>query len=179
MSCTSSCIHVTGPHRPMSVLGAATVTGSHCAEARLNDLLALLAATESTTTAPTPAAGASTASVEAVASVLNHIAHHVDAPLRITDLAAMAGLHRSHFTAVFTRLTGLPPSRYVVVARLAHARELLETTPLPLEQVAVRCGFDSASHLTRRFTEYEGLSPGRYRTQHATTQQELGLGQQN
>lgn len=160
-------------------LGNATAAGSHSADARLNDLLALLAATESTTTPPTPAAGVSTASVEAVASVLNHIAHHVASPLRITDLADMAGLHRSHFTAVFTRLTGLPPSRYVVVARLAHARELLETTALSLDQIAVRCGFDSASHLTRRFTEYEGLPPGRYRTQHATTQQELGLDQQN
>lgn len=164
--------------RAAADLAEQTLTGAHAGDARLNDLLALLAGAPDAASAPPAGEGTTPASVEAVAAVLNHIAHHVDSPLRITDLAAMAGLHRSHFTAVFTRLTGLPPSRYVVAARLARARELLETTSLGLDQIATRCGFDSASHLARRFNEYEGLSPGRYRTRHATTQHELGLGQQ-
>lgn len=158
-------------------LAEQTSYGNHQADAQLNEMLAVLSRNGTRAVVAHGDTAASTASVDAVAAVLGHIASHVCEPLRISELAALAGLHRSHFSAVFTRLTGLPPSRYVTAARLAAARDLLETTDLTLDQIASRCGFDSASHLARRFHQYEAIPPGQYRSQHATTQRALGLGE--
>ena len=109
-----------------------------------------------------------------IARVLDHITRHTDQPLRVTELADLAGLHRGHFSLLFSRLTGLSPSQYVTAARIARARELLEHSELTLDTIADRCGFSSASHLARRFKEYEGLAPGTYRDRHAPPRSELG-----
>lgn len=109
-----------------------------------------------------------------IARVLDHIAHHTDQHLRVSELAALAGLQRGHFSLLFGRLTGLSPSQYVTAARVARARELLAHSDLTLEAIAERCGFSSASHLARRFKEYEGMAPGSYRDHHGPARNELG-----
>ncbi|OLL77967.1 Transcriptional regulator, AraC family [Pseudonocardia sp. Ae168_Ps1] len=48
--------------------------------------------------------------------------------------------------------------------RVAVARELLETTDLPVEQIAGRCGFGSGAGLRRHFTDAVGVSPRSYRS---------------
>lgn len=159
--------------RLVAELGAATTSGDRRADAELNLLLADLARLPTEVEVP-DAPGLSGRSAD-IARVLDHITRHPDAPLRVTDLARLAGLQRGHFSLLFSRLTGLSPSQYVTAARIARARELLEHSALPLDAVADRCGFSSASHLTRRFKEYEGLPPGAYRDSHAPARSALGL----
>jgi AraC family transcriptional regulator len=47
--------------------------------------------------------------------------------------------------------------------RLERARELLETSAMPIAEVAERSGFASQSHLTRVFSGTFGVSPGQFR----------------
>ncbi|WP_165679541.1 helix-turn-helix transcriptional regulator, partial [Metapseudomonas otitidis] len=51
----------------------------------------------------------------------------------------------------------------VLARRLAHARHLLAHTTLPLGEVALACGFSSASHFSNRFRRALGGTPGEYR----------------
>jgi transcriptional regulator GlxA family with amidase domain len=58
----------------------------------------------------------------------------------------------------------------VEALRVERARALLETTDLPVEDVARRCGFGTPETFRRAFGRRVGVNPTRYRTSFATAQ---------
>ncbi|MGF1475695.1 MAG: helix-turn-helix domain-containing protein [Geminicoccaceae bacterium] len=83
------------------------------------------------------------------------------------SLAAIAGeacLSPHHFLRAFKAATGKTPHRYVQERRVDLCRRLLETTDLPLADIAYQCGFASQSHMTTVFGSAVGTTPGRYRS---------------
>lgn len=81
----------------------------------------------------------------------------------IATLASMAGLSTSQFTALFKQQMGVPPLRYQSDLRMAKARELLDSTDLPVAVVAVECGYDDPLYFSRQFTRTHQQSPTAYR----------------
>jgi transcriptional regulator GlxA family with amidase domain len=55
--------------------------------------------------------------------------------------------------------TGVTPTEYVETARLDAARRLLEDTDVPLQQVALRCGFGNTDTMRRTFLRRIGTGP--------------------
>jgi AraC family transcriptional regulator len=47
--------------------------------------------------------------------------------------------------------------------RIAHARELLANSELPLAEIALHCGFLDQSRFTTTFRKLSGVTPGQYR----------------
>jgi AraC-like DNA-binding protein len=84
----------------------------------------------------------------------------------VPSLAALASQVRSTPRGLnegFRELFGQTVSEYVLEARLNHARELLETTPLALKEIADRVGYAHVSNFTNAFSRRFGISPARYR----------------
>jgi transcriptional regulator GlxA family with amidase domain len=87
---------------------------------------------------------------------------------RSLDLDAWAGgalMSRRTFTRRFRERTGESPGRWLLRQRLELARTLLETTRLPMDEVAERSGLGSSASLRRHFREVLGTSPRRHREQ--------------
>jgi AraC family transcriptional regulator len=84
-------------------------------------------------------------------------------PISLGQLAGLCALSEYHFARMFRASFGLPPHQYVLARRLARARHLLRHTRLPLGEIALACGFASASHFTHRFRQAVGGTPGDYR----------------
>jgi transcriptional regulator GlxA family with amidase domain len=84
-------------------------------------------------------------------------------PLRVDALAAHAGYSPRTFLRRFRAETGTTPLAWLHAARIGRARELLESTGLPVEQVASRCGFGSAVALRRHFLAATATTPSAYR----------------
>jgi transcriptional regulator GlxA family with amidase domain len=84
-------------------------------------------------------------------------------PLPVAALAAHAGWSERTFLRRFRAETGTTPLRWLHGARIGLARELLERTELPVEQVAGTCGFGSATALRRHFHEATATTPTAYR----------------
>ncbi|MGX1759550.1 helix-turn-helix domain-containing protein [Streptomyces lydicus] len=61
-------------------------------------------------------------------------------PLTVDQLAHRVGMSRRTLIRRFHTDTGLPPVRWLLDARLARARELLESSDLTVEAVARHCG---------------------------------------
>lgn len=95
--------------------------------------------------------------------VTAHIAGDPTAPLDGPSLAAVAGLSRSRLIALFRAQLGATPQDYVERVRLVHAAGLLQSTRLPLAEVALRSGFASPYYLSARFRRAFGTAPSHYR----------------
>ena len=85
-------------------------------------------------------------------------------PLSLSDAVTVAGIAASHLVRSFSRDVGLPPKSYHAQARLALARRLLAEGK-SATWVAYECGFADQSHLSRRFKQCYGLTPGAFQTQ--------------
>lgn len=87
----------------------------------------------------------------------------LDQPLSLGQLAGLCALSEYHFARMFRESFGTPPHRYVLQRRLQRACRLLRETTQPLGEVALACGFASASHFTNRFRQTLEATPGEYR----------------
>ncbi|MEC5320851.1 helix-turn-helix domain-containing protein [Brenneria populi subsp. brevivirga] len=84
-------------------------------------------------------------------------------PLTLTELAAEVGLSEFHFARMFRRSEGVAPHQYVMRRRLARAEEMLRHSALSITEIALACGFSSASHLSHRFKRERGMTPSALR----------------
>ncbi|MFE0421951.1 GlxA family transcriptional regulator [Streptomyces sp. NPDC058953] len=98
-----------------------------------------------------------------LAPLLEWAVERIGDPVDLGDLAAHAGLSVRTLARRFTDQLGTSPGRWLLAQRIATARELLETTDLPLDTVARRAGLSSATNLRRRFLASVGTTPGAYR----------------
>jgi AraC family transcriptional regulator len=95
--------------------------------------------------------------------LVDYIETHLDQPLSLGQLAGMCALSEYHFARMFRESFGLPPHQYLLARRLDRARQLLRSTALAFGDVALECGFASASHFSNRFRQAMGATPGDYR----------------
>jgi transcriptional regulator GlxA family with amidase domain len=85
-------------------------------------------------------------------------------PLTLADLAAHARVSTRTLTRRFREETGLSPLQWLLHQRIDRARELLETTDLPIEQVARHSGLGTAESLRLHLMRRNGVTPTAYRT---------------
>lgn len=88
---------------------------------------------------------------------------------RLAALSARAGFSERHLTRLFVRELGRTPGRFVEEVRLEAARQLLESSDVPLAVIARRAGLGSAETLRRAFTRAMDCSPHAYRQRFRTT----------
>ncbi|MFF5972804.1 GlxA family transcriptional regulator [Streptomyces sp. NPDC012769] len=88
---------------------------------------------------------------------------HLDEPLTLTDLARHAGVSVRTLSRRFLAETGLSPLQWLLHQRIERAKELLETTTLPMDRLAHESGLGSADSLRRHLLRRTGLTPTAYR----------------
>jgi len=94
----------------------------------------------------------------------------------MAEVGAIAGVTISHLVRSFSRSVGLPPRSYHAQVRVARARRLLAEGK-SATWVAYECGFADQSHLSRRFKECHGVTPGAFQAQYLGQRSALGLGE--
>lgn len=84
-------------------------------------------------------------------------------PLSLEDMADIAHLSPYHFSRVFHRVIGVPPSEFLAALRLDAAKRLLLTTSLSVTDICFEVGYTSLGSFTTRFTQLVGLPPRQLR----------------
>jgi len=88
----------------------------------------------------------------------------LDQALPVESLARRAQVSRRTFDRRFREITGTAPAAWLIHQRVLRAQQLLESTRLPVEQVARQCGFSTAAALRPHFRRIIGTVPAAYRT---------------
>lgn len=91
-------------------------------------------------------------------------------PVSIDRLAQSLGYHRTHFSKIFKRYTGLSPIHFLLKIRMERAKHLL-LGPLTIEQVASSVGFPDPLYFSKQFRKWYGQSPSEYRNAYSGPQQ--------
>lgn len=99
---------------------------------------------------------------DSMAPVLAWMLDHLAEELSVERIAAHAHMSPRTFARRFRDTTGTTPAAWLNRRRLERARELLEATDLPVEEVARRVGFGSAGVLRHHFAAL-GTTPNAYR----------------
>ena len=97
----------------------------------------------------------------------DYIDANIGADIALGDLAAIACMSVGHFLRAFRATAGITPYQYVLKRRLSHACDILRSSSLPVGDIARRCGFKTASHLSSKFHASFGRSPSSYRERSA------------
>ena len=100
--------------------------------------------------------------------LLDQVRSALDQDWPLDRLAAEAALSLRALHRRFREATGRSPGAWLTGERVVLARELLESTTLPVEDLAVACGFGSAATLRHHFRAVLGTSPAAYRARFRT-----------
>lgn len=92
---------------------------------------------------------------------INVVRERFDGPLRVDDLAAIAGLSTTAFHRQFKDLTGMTPIRFQKQIRLLEARRLMLADKVSAEAAAFQVGYASPSQFSREYRRMFGLPPAR------------------
>ena len=82
----------------------------------------------------------------------------------VSALAKEVGLSVSHFSSLFRETTGFSPRLYQTRLRMLKARQLLDTTDLPISNIARLVGYQDPLYFSRRFQLIHKVTPTEHRT---------------
>jgi AraC family transcriptional regulator len=95
--------------------------------------------------------------------VLEYIHEHLDQNIKLADLAQLLGISQFHFSTLFKQAIGVSPYQYLLQQRIERAKQLLKQTERSILDIALECGFNSHSHLSKQFRQLTGITPKTYR----------------
>jgi len=101
-------------------------------------------------------------SVQKVAEGIVYMSEHLNEPMRVRALAALANLSPAHFTVLFKEQTGSSPRDYLHLLRIHRACQLLRTSAFHVKEIASRLGYQDQFHFSRQFKAFQGVSPTEY-----------------
>jgi AraC family transcriptional regulator, transcriptional activator FtrA len=95
--------------------------------------------------------------------LLDSMLRQITEDLSTAALAKKAAMSERTFLRRFQQTTGTTPAQWLIAARVDRARELLESSSLPIDAIAERCGLGTAITLRRHFKARLGVAPTTYR----------------
>jgi AraC family transcriptional regulator len=98
-----------------------------------------------------------------LSQVTEFMRDNISSPIRLSQLAELAGLSSSQFGRAFKISTGTTPHQWFLDARIECAKAMLADRNRNLVDIALETGFSEQSHFSRAFRTATGASPKAWR----------------
>jgi AraC-like DNA-binding protein len=99
---------------------------------------------------------------EYVKKSLRFIDYNYSRDIDVDDIAANAGISRSHLYRLFMQHLSIPPNEYLTRYRIQKACVLLKSQNLSVGEAAYSTGFSDQLYFSRVFKKYKGVPPSRW-----------------
>ncbi len=100
-----------------------------------------------------------------IRKMTGYIHQHYDLKMTIDDIAAAGTVCRSKCYELFNKYVGQTPNNYLFQYRIQKGREMLRETKRPICEIAIACGFQTASYFSYVFRKEMGIIPQDFRKQ--------------
>lgn len=101
---------------------------------------------------------------EKLLAIIAHFEENLDGEIDLGALTRDLGVSRRQIERLFRTHLNTTPKRYLQDLRLHRARILLAETDMPVVEVAIACGYETAGNFSKRFREAFGMSPYKFST---------------
>ena len=95
--------------------------------------------------------------------VCNYIKLHYPEQITLDDLATVAHINKNHLIRKFKDKLNTSPIAYLIQYRLDISKRLLSKTDLPINSIAMQCGFNDYSYFCMIFKRTFSITPAQYR----------------
>ncbi len=99
----------------------------------------------------------------AVQKVITLISSDLSANLTLCSLAESQNISAGYLSSVFKRDTGKTLTEYIMNERMQRAIQLLSTTNLQIQTIALHCGIMDVQYFSKIFKRFTGKTPKEYR----------------
>lgn len=96
-----------------------------------------------------------------ILAVYNYIDEHLDEPMTLRSLAAIAGLSPNYLSHLFKQLNGISLWDYIIAKRIEKAAKLIlsPNSNLTMLEIALECGFNNTVNFNKAFKKQKGFTP--------------------
>ncbi len=98
-----------------------------------------------------------------VAEAKSFVRSHMKEEMQVADIAGMVNMSSSYFSHVFKKEEGISFVEYVYRVRMEHARYLLESSDMKINEIADEVGIFNPNYFSTQFKKSVGQSPLEYR----------------
>ncbi|WP_018756816.1 helix-turn-helix domain-containing protein [Paenibacillus terrigena] len=98
-----------------------------------------------------------------IAVCQNYIFNRIYEPIKLTELAEVAGVHPAYLSKLFKQETGVTVSEYIQRQKVEEAKKLLAFSDASPLRAASLLNFHDQSYFTKVFKKYAGVTPKQYK----------------
>lgn len=95
--------------------------------------------------------------------IIDLVQHYYDTDLTLEDCASRLHYNANYLSSVFRKETNHSFSEYLSMYRFNMAKKWLETTDMPIKDIASKLRYNNSQNFIRSFRKQEGMTPGQYR----------------
>ena len=96
-------------------------------------------------------------------TVMSHIKNNLDRTVKVKELSELASWAPTHLICVFKKHTGYTYLQFSLWTKMNYAVGLIENTVTPISEILEKTGFYNATHFSKMFKKYCGISSTEYR----------------
>ena len=94
---------------------------------------------------------------------LEYIQQNFHMAISLDEMASKCNISTSYFSKLFKKAKGDNFANYINKIRIKKAKEYLETTDMPILNIAFELGFEDCGYFIKVFKKIEGMTPAVYR----------------
>lgn len=114
----------------------------------------------------------SLADVGWISKLIAYLDRHFQEEITLEQLSALTHFSTRQITRRFKETVGVSVSKYILLQRIALARNLLTSTDMKITNIATEVGFSNPSYFCEQFRRVVGCTPKEFRTRSFMTPDE-------